>query len=179
MQTFCAHPPRWQLDSLYAPFVYSSSASTLVGRLKFHRQRWLGQVLGQLLQPWIASSHYDLCVPVPLHRRRLAKRGFNQALEIAQAMMPATRAMRLHSSLRRVRDTPAQSQLSAEARRGNLNGCFVVTDAVNQCRVLLVDDVVTTGSTLNAIATLLRNHGASYVGGIAFARTVPSYIANV
>ena len=178
MQAFCAHPPGWQLDALRAPFAYAGNARELIGRLKFDRQRWLGRVLGQLLRSQLASE-YDLCVPVPLHRRRLAQRGFNQALEIARGAVPAIARMQLASVMKRVRDTPPQAELSAAARRQNLMGCFALNAVVEQRNILLVDDVVTTGSTLNALATLLRSHGARQVGGIAFARTVGPYTANV
>jgi ComF family protein len=178
MQAFCSHPRHWQLDALGAPYVYAGNARELIGRLKFDRQRWLGQVLGQLLTREL-NVGYDLCVPVPLHRRRLAQRGFNQALEIARGLLPADKPMRLASVVKRVRNTPPQVQLTAAARRQNLIGCFELTAAVEQCRVLLVDDVVTTGSTLSALATLLRGNGACYVGGIAFARAVGPYTANV
>ena len=179
MQTFCAHPPGWRLDSLRAPFVYAGNASVLVQRLKFGRQRWLGQVLGQLLRPQLVVGSYDLCVPVPLHRRRLAQRGFNQALEIARGIAPQQARMQLAPILQRVRDTPPQAELSAVARRRNLIGSFELTAAVNQRKILLVDDVVTTGSTLNCLATLLRNHGALCVGGVAFARAVGPHTTNV
>ncbi len=166
---FCAHPAGWQLDSLLAPFAYTGTASTLISRLKFHRQRWLGQVLGQLLRPYTPQlPAIDLFFPVPLHRARLVERGFNQARGIAQGALPGTP---LAAGLRRVVDTPPQSRLGAEERRRNLVGSFDLTRTVDSCRVLLIDDVVTTGSTLNSLAGLLRQHGALQVHGLAFARS--------
>lgn len=178
MQAFCAHPPHWGLDSLHAPFVYAGNARVLIARLKFDRRRWLGQVLGQLLRREL-TAQYDLCVPVPLYRRRLAQRGFNQALEIARGLAPAVTGMRLAAVVKRVRDTPPQALLSAADRRRNLTDCFELKAEVEQRSILVVDDVVTTGSTLNAIAKLLRNHGARRVTGIAFARAVGAHTINV
>jgi len=174
---FCAHPQGWQLHSLRAPFVYVGSASRLVGRLKFDRQRWLGQLLGELLQPYSGDLRaFDLCFPVPLHRRRLTQRGFNQALEIAHGALPGVSTA---TGLRRLVDTPPQSQLGAQQRRRNLAGCFSLTRSVDECRVLLIDDVVTTGSTLNVLASLLRQHGASQVHGLAFARAIGAHTVSV
>jgi ComF family protein len=174
---FCAHPRRWQLHSLRAPFVYAGSARRLVGRLKFDRQRWLGQLLGELMQPSIGDLNaFDLCFPVPLHRRRLAQRGFNQALEIAHGALPGIPTA---SGLHRVIDTPPQSQLGAQQRRRNLVGCFRLTRSVDRCRVLLIDDVVTTGSTLNALAAQLREQGATEVHGLAFARAISAHSVSV
>ena len=179
MQAFCAHPAGWRLDSLYAPFVYSGSVSVLIGRLKFHRQRWLGRVIGRVLGSTL-SGHYDWCMPVPLHRRRLAQRGFNQALEIASGIAASIDGMRLvMGGLERLRNTPPQAQLSVNARKTNLIGCFRVNANVERHRILLVDDVVTTGSTLNTLATLLQQRGAAHVGGVAFARAIGRHAIKV
>ena len=179
MQTFCAHPRGWVLQALQAPFAYTGHIKRLIARLKFGRQRWLGQVLGELLRPALVVGDYDLCVPVPLHTRRLAQRGFNQAQEIAVGMAPARAGMKLTRALQRVRDTPPQTQLGATERHNNLAGCFQVISTVESLSILLVDDVVTTGSTMNTLAALLRDHGACFVAGVAVARTVAPYTAKV
>jgi ComF family protein len=113
----------------------------------------------------------DLILPMPLHPRRLGRRGFNQALELAR---PLARAWGLPievDALRRVRDTPAQSELDAEARRRNVRGAFQAReDAVSGRHALLFDDVVTTGATVAEAAATLLDAGARAVRVLAVAR---------
>jgi ComF family protein len=113
----------------------------------------------------------DLILPMPLHARRLGRRGFNQALELAR---PLARAWGLPievDALRRVRDTPAQSELDAEARRRNVRGAFQAReDAVSGRHVLLFDDVVTTGATVAEAGATLLDAGARAVRVLAVAR---------
>jgi ComF family protein len=114
----------------------------------------------------------DLVVPVPLAGPRLQERGFNQALLLARAMVSGKVDARL---LLRVRHTQAQSQLSRAARLRNLQSSLAVDPLramlVAQRRIVLVDDVMTTGATLQACAGTLRQAGASHVHAIVFART--------
>ena len=173
----CPHPPGWQLDGLYAPMVYAAAAKILVHRLKFDGQRWLGEVMGHIIADQAGEiAPFDLCFTVPLHRRRLAQRGFNQALAIAHGALPGTR---IATGLVRTVDTPPQAQLSARNRELNLAYCFELRRSVDHCRVLIVDDVVTTGTTLNVLADLLRQRGAKSIHGLAFARTLAPQTVSV
>jgi len=125
-------------------------------------------------------SHPDyalpaLLCPVPLGPRRLAERGYNQALEIAR---PLARSMgvALHAQLvARVHETAAQSSVTPERRRQNIAGAFVVPDAalVAGRHIGVVDDVMTSGQTLNELAATLKRHGAACVSNLVFARTPP------
>ncbi len=112
----------------------------------------------------------DLVVPVPLHPRRLRERGFNPATLLARALARERRVRLDPVALRRVRDTPSQTHLGRRARRRNVRGAFVARARVPP-RVWLVDDVVTTGSTLGEAARALRRAGARSVVGICAART--------
>ena len=114
----------------------------------------------------------DLILPVPLHPRRLRGRGFNQALTLARFLLPARRG-RIHPDLlRRSRWTDPQVSLSGKARRQNLANVFCLNDP-EQVRgriILLVDDVFTTGTTINECAKTLRQAGAAQVEALTLAR---------
>jgi ComF family protein len=113
----------------------------------------------------------DLILPVPLHRQRLRVRGFNQSLEIARPIgrhfgIPVTSRL-----CRRVRATPAQTGLDRKTRRKNLRQAFQLNGGVQGQAIALLDDVVTTGSTVTELARLLKRSGASRVDVWAVART--------
>lgn len=143
---------------------YEYPVDRLVVAAKFGRQAPVARGLGQLLAWWlpVTTEPPDAVIPVPLHWRREADRGFNQAEEIARALC-LDRHWPLRTDLcRRVRATPEQSALNAALRRDNLHGAFALTDAraVARCRhVALVDDVLTTGATAAAIASVFQAAG--------------------
>ena len=114
----------------------------------------------------------DLVVPVPLHPSRLRSRGFNPAGLLARAVARERRLPFDPVALRRIRDTPSQTGLGRPARRRNVRGAFEVRDGLRVPeRIWLVDDVVTTGSTLGEVARVLRGAGAKSVVGVCAART--------
>jgi len=136
----------------------------LIRRLKFNGRLSHARLLGKLLidtliergDPWP-----DCIVPVPLHPLRLRERGFNQSLELARAA-----ARRLHiplqaEGLRRVRYTTPQTGLDARARQTNPLGAFIMEQPLRGSRVALVDDVMTTASTVSECARILRGGGAA------------------
>jgi ComF family protein len=112
----------------------------------------------------------DLVAPVPLHPRRLRKRGFSQAEALARSAVPRHRRRAIETRvLRRLRDTPEQAGLGRKERRANVQGAFAARSVVGR-RVLLVDDVVTTCSTAEAAAEALLDAGAASVEVLALAR---------
>lgn len=155
---------------------YEYPVDRLIAAAKFGRQVPVARGLGQLLawrMPNLGSPP-DAVVPVPLHWRREAARGFNQAEEIARSLCQ-DRGWQLRADLcRRVRQTPEQSALGAALRRENLHGAFALIEAraAARCRhVLLVDDVLTTGATAEAVARVFQVAGVPRLSLWTVART--------
>ncbi|MGH8493278.1 MAG: double zinc ribbon domain-containing protein [Moraxellaceae bacterium] len=168
-------PPRQ--SSAIAPLRYEFPVDHLVAGLKYHRHLENAPLLGQLLLEAVKDQPApDLLLPVPLHRQRLAERGYNQALEIARPLARHfRRPLEIHL-LQRTRATAAQMTLNAEARRRNPHGAFAL-DAerlrtLGQVQsVALIDDVMTTGATLTEIARLLNRAGIKDIRFWVVART--------
>lgn len=146
-----------------AAFAYDAASATLLTRYKFHGDLAAGRALAALALPALAEARRpDALVAVPLHRSRLRQRGHDQALGLARDWSRALGIPILDDTLHRERDTRPQTELDAAARAGNLHGAFRATRAV-PAHVALVDDVLTTGSTLAAAAAALRAAGAREV----------------
>lgn len=172
------------LDSTLAAVAYTYPWSTLIAQYKFGEQpAWAGFFAELLLQapgvrPAFASMDaHDWVVPMPLSARRLQTRGFNQAWELASALarQSQTRAKADAALLLRVKDTRPQSQLKREARLANVKGAFQVDPlraaSLQGRRVLLIDDVMTSGASMFAAAQALRDGGAAQVTAVVLART--------
>ncbi|MRW91701.1 ComF family protein [Duganella sp. FT80W] len=172
-----AEPPAFDRTLVAAD--YALPVDQLVLQLKFGHRLALAPLFAGLLRD-VALRTPDLVLPallcpVPLGPRRLAERGYNQALEIAR---PLARCMgvALHARLvLRVQDTAAQSSVAPDQRQQNIAGAFVVPDAalVAGRHIGVVDDVMTSGHTLNELAATLKRHGAAQVSNFVFARTPP------
>jgi ComF family protein len=169
-----ATPP--PLNACLAAVSYDYPWSRLVVNFKFHAEPGLAAAFALLLRstPWVepALETADTLLPMPLSRERLRSRGFNQALLLAQQLAPdKSRA----EWLLRLRDTPPQSSLGRAERLRSLDGAFAVEPRqaarlVGQ-RVVLVDDVMTSGASLWAAARVLRQAGAAHITGLVVART--------
>jgi len=164
-----ADAPPW--DRAWIPWRYAWPVDGLVIGMKFSRRLSWACALGELLADHVPADCAELVMPVPLHPARLALRGFNQAQELA-ARIASRHGLRLCAeAARRVRATPAQTGLPAAARRQNLTGAFAVSPRwIHGRRVLLVDDVVTTGATLAALAEAALAAGAASLSVCAVAR---------
>lgn len=165
-------PPGPPLQEVHAVFAYAFPIDRLVPRLKFHADFAAGRVLAQCLAEACASlPRPDALVPIPLHAARLRSRGYDQALELARPLARALGLELLTDALQRHRPTRAQSRLDARARRRNLRGAFAVSrDGALPAHVALVDDVMTTGATLEAAAVALRRAGVQRVDAWVCAR---------
>lgn len=171
-----ARPPRWARAR--AAFVYDDVSRRPVLDLKrAGRRDGLETLAGWMLQAGgTLADEADLIVPVPLHYTRLVMRGFNQSAWLAQAVGQASGRRVSVDALKRKRRTPSQAGLSTRARRRNVTGAFDVRASrrklVEGRRVLLVDDVLTTGATLNACVRALKRAGARQIDVLVLARVV-------
>lgn len=179
-ETWCvvclARPPRW--DRARAALIYDDQSRRPVLDLKRAGRRdgletlagWMRHAGGDL----IAAA--DVMVPVPLHYTRLLVRGFNQSGWLAQAISAETGRRVVVDGLVRTRRTPSQAGLAGRARRRNVSGAFKVRGSraaeIEGQRVLLVDDVLTTGATLAACTRALKQAGARQVDVLVLARVV-------
>lgn len=168
------NPPPYQ--STLALFDYLSPIDHCILSLKFHQKLEFAKILGELLAERVAR-HYlgkalpQLLIPVPLHKRRLRERGFNQALEIARPMAKQLRIPLEEYHCTRVVPTPPQSHESAEQRRKNLHQAFRVRQKLSVDHVAIIDDVVTTGSTVSELAVELQKNGVKRVDVCCIVRT--------
>ena len=161
-------------DATVAALGYGFPADVLLQALKFQGELALAKVLGGLLAQAVAAAEprrIDAIIPVPLSAARIAERGYNQANEIARVVARATRA-RLDTSLcERVRDTPAQVGLPLAEREANVRGSFHCPRMLGGMSIAVVDDVMTTGATLDEAARTLKAAGAASVVNWVVART--------
>jgi len=163
-----------------AASLFGGPVEEMIHRFKYGRKVHLCRPLGLMaavrLADFTAEHAPDLLMPVPLHRKRLRERGFNQALLIARILAREWDLPLAMAGLVRARWTIPQVRLSAAERAQNVRGAFAVADpgAVARKRILLVDDVFTTGSTVDECARVLRRAGASEVLVVTVARAVPA-----
>lgn len=156
-------PPAEGLSYIHCAFPYKEEAKALVLRLKFGRLRDAARplVLGMLA---LSAGEEDLIVPVPTTRRRRRERGFNQAALLAGQLARRYGMKADEHLLVRTDDGEEQSALSREKRIVNLNGCMAAKPGAAGHRILLIDDVYTTGSTAREAARALKSAGALSVG---------------
>lgn len=174
----CLHkPPAW--ERLLYVTDYCQPLSALVQALKFHRQTALAKPLARLMLLRArealreqAFPRPDLIIGVPLHRRRAWHRGFNQSALLAKPLARWLGCRYDDRVLRRIRSTPVQHHLSARLRKKNLRAAFRLELPVRDLHIVIVDDVVTTGSTVGEMAKLLHRHGAATVQVWCLCRTL-------
>lgn len=164
---------------VFGAAVYEGAAADAVKILKFRERKWIVQPIVEELHQFVTNEldvePYSLVVPVPLHRIRYRDRGFNQAELIARPLSELFPNAQFSQVLQRIRPTRTQSRLSDPTdRQENVRGAFAVDRDIDLTgeRVLLIDDVVTTGGTVGECARALRRAGAAYVDVLAFALAV-------
>lgn len=169
------HPPHF--DSARAHFLYEGPIRELIHAFKYSRNTQLRYPLALLALEGtgevLAGHHFDLIVPVPLHHSRLRQRGFNQAVLLGRVLARHLSLPMLPDALARTRATEPQIELSAAERRANVKGAFSAKrpDRITGKRILLLDDVMTTGSTMDECARELKKAGAEAVIAVTIART--------
>jgi len=167
---------QYAFDLARSLFLYQPPSDALILPLKFGGQLGGLPTLSALMAHWPHQEDFttpDYILPVPLHARRLRQRGFNQALLIAQACFPGWRNKIRPSLLIRRQETIPQAQLSGKERRSNLKKAFDLKTQLHGKSILVVDDVFTTGSTVNECAKVLKRQGAGRVEVFTLARSVP------
>ncbi|NEV60880.1 ComF family protein [Thiorhodococcus minor] len=166
-----APPP---FDGCVAPLRYELQVPALVTSAKFRGKLNAARLLGQILAAALESASWDLpdaLVPVPLHPKRLRARGYNQALEIAR-ILGDDLGLPLETSLcQRVTATPPQAGLDERERHRNIRGAFAVRGPLAGARIAIVDDVVTTASTVIELSRVLRRAGAGSLLVLTVSRT--------
>ncbi len=157
-------------------FRYEDDIVRLVHQLKFAEKITCARTIGELflsephIVKMIEAERPDCLLPVPLHASRLRQRGFNQSIEIARVLAKKLALPIEYNAIIRQRKTGAQTGLDARQRRKNIKGAFAVKEKLAYRRVLIIDDVVTTGSTVNELARLLKRHKVERVGVLSIAR---------
>lgn len=165
-------PPHF--DVTHAALRYAFPADRLVQSLKYNARLPVAVLLAELLlehQRKTGAPPPDTFIPMPLHPARLASRGFNQAVEIARHVARTLQRPMLAATALRLRDTPPQADLPLAHRRANLRGAFACPENIAGLSVAVIDDVMTTGTSLNELARVLKRAGAARVENWVAART--------
>lgn len=174
----CNKRPHPHISRIFGAARYDGAIAQAIKLFKFYDKRRLvhplAQILAEFAQQEMDIELYDLIVPVPLHRVRERLRGYNQSRILAQAVAHVFPNATLDESLKRIRPTRIQSRLQGEARKTNVRGAFAVAgDACRGKNVLLIDDVITTASTVTECAAALRRARAARVDVLAVALAAP------
>lgn len=179
-----ADPP--DFDGARGAVVYNDASHKLIVGFKHSDHTELTPIFAKWMMRIAAglATRDSILVPIPLHRRRLAGRRYNQSALLASAMARRCGAFVALGGLARLRATPPQKNLSAEARRRNVAGAFALgrhigKAAIRGAHIILVDDVLTTGATLSSAARTLKKAGAAKVSALVLARVVKGGIGAI
>ena len=168
------HPPPYA--ATYAPLVYTGAVRYLLTQFKYHQRLSCGVPLAQALLHAVRVRDTALpqaLIPVPIHAKRLAERGFNQSLELARPLGQALGIAVMHDGVRRIRATVPQNQLAGDERVANVRGVFALGGGVVLPKhVAIVDDVLTTGATVRELTKVLRKQGCEQVEVWCAAKTM-------
>lgn len=168
-------------DEIRAPYLYEESLMKAIQRMKYSGKSYIvksvGPLLGIFAKKWINDITEDMIIiPVPLHKKRLKQRGFNQSVLLAKVISPMLSVETDFFTLKRIKHTDSQTGLNLKQRKKNMKGAFEVSGKKNikDKKIILVDDVATTGNTINECARVLKKAGCKKVSGLVLART-PAY----
>ena len=153
----------WSFDYTYAPFMYKDFIHDAIPQFKFNQKFNYGQLLANLFCQSIEEAKLDLpevLVPVPLHKKRIRSRGFNQSLELARMIGKKLKIKVCRNAVKRIRETHVQMQLPAKQRTSNVKNAFALNANKEKFRnkhIAIIDDVMTTGNTVNEVAKCIRS----------------------
>lgn len=169
---YCQKLPM-QIDGTRAVAFFEGSVRQAIHALKYDHRPELAKPLGALLIDYFSAHPIpaDALIPIPLHSERERARGYNQARLLAQELGRCCNLPVWEDVLTRTRHTRPQVELDAADRRENVHEAFVATERVGGARILLIDDVCTTGATMDACGQALQAHAAKSVWGLAVARS--------
>ena len=156
----------------YALFRYEFPVDRIIQAFKYGHQLTMADWAGERLAQVINAAEYDLLIPLPLHPQRLRERGFNQSVEIARRIARHTGIPLDQQTLIRTRATAPQAELAMKERARNVRGAFECQTDHSGRRLLLIDDVMTTGATLREAARVLKLHGAATIHIAVIARAL-------
>lgn len=167
----CAHclqkkPP---FDRTHGLFLYQPPIPKLILDLKFHHALTHARLFGELLAEKIRQEWYreqslpHAIIPIPLHTERLKERGFNQALEIARPIAKALKIPFILNNILRIKSTTPQATLHASERKNNVKNAFIINQSFKNQHIAVVDDVITTGSTIHEFCRVLKKQGVGQI----------------
>jgi len=174
----CSNCVGWraEIDGIRSPFQFDGVMRQAIHQLKYKNLRALTGILAELLGDYLAATSVpgEVLVPVPLHRKRLRERGYNQSILLAEKLGELVDLPVVDDCLIRERHAPPQARASTvEGRRHNVAGAFACRDRrLQDKQVLLIDDVSTTGATLDACAAAIKSAGAVSVWGLVLAKEI-------
>lgn len=167
----CLHqPPRWQY--MISPLIYSTGTRKIIRELKFNEQLHLANALLTHIHQFYNNHPVDVLIPVPLHKSRLLERGYNQSEEIACILSRRLNIPVDRTSLTRIKATDSQSGLSLNKRQQNILKAFEYTATAQYKSVAIIDDIVTTGSTVSEICKVLKKAGIQHIEVWSLARAL-------
>ncbi|MGP1716252.1 MAG: ComF family protein [Methylophilus sp.] len=168
------HAPAF--DTTLAPLRYAYPLDRLLQQFKYHQQLPIGKLLARCilphLSPLLSGNKPDVMVAMPMHPYRVRQRGFNHALELARHLQPALQIPLDITGCTRIVDTLSQAGMDMKTRTRNLRGAFASNQQWQGKHVLVVDDVMTTGASMHALANALKQAGAGRVTALVVARTL-------
>jgi len=170
----CQHEPL-PLDGVRSCYVYEGTIREAIHRLKFEKDLGLAEILAKALVKTLSHEHWNIEVitSVPVSSTRMKERGYNQAEMLAVPLALITGIPYKRSLLKRIKESPSQIGLGRKERQENIRDAFVATARASQfSSILVIDDVITTGSTLQSCALALREQGVKQVFGLTLARAI-------
>ncbi|HSI43696.1 MAG TPA: ComF family protein [Methylotenera sp.] len=169
-----AAPPSF--DATTALFTYNFPLDRLLQQYKYRDSLQLANTFATMLHEKLLltkSEKIDFIIPMPMHAKRLQERGFNQALEIAKIVAKLTNVKIDYTACQRIKLTPPQASLPLKDRSKNIRGVFECQKDLTGLNIAVIDDVMTTGASLDELAKTLKKAGAAHVECWVIARTLP------
>ena len=164
-----------KIDGIRSPFRFEAVIRQAIHQLKYKNLRSIAEPLARLLSDYLTAYPVpgEVLVPVPLHRKRLRERGYNQSELLSKELGKLVKLSVMADCIIRQRHTPPQIRAaSASERRSNVADAFTCRNNLRNKKIILIDDVATSGATLDACAAALKDVGASSVWGLTLAREV-------